>query len=122
MPAGKAWFPCCTRRRSDNRSVVLEIRTYALKPGSGAEFDRIVREEVLPMLERWGHIVVSHGQSLEDADSYFLIRAYPTLDDRQREQDAFYGSDEWRDGPRDAIVSRIESMMAVVVPADSVSG
>ncbi len=120
MQGGKASFRCCTRRRSHNRSVILEIRTYTLKPGSGTEFHRVVVDEVLPMLQRWGHKVVGFGQSLENEDAYFLIRAYPGLDDRQRDQGAFYGSDEWRDGPREAIVSRIESMMAVVVPAGSV--
>jgi hypothetical protein len=101
--------------------VILEIRTYELKPGSGAEFDRVVREDVLPMLQRWGHEVVAHGASLEDDAAYFLIRAYPTLADRERDQAAFYGSGEWRDGPREAIVARIESMLAVVVPADALS-
>lgn len=95
---------------------VVEIRTYKLKPGSGAAFHRIVVEESLPMLERWGVEVVAFGPSLDDEDSYVLIRAYPSLEERQRSQDAFYGSDEWRNGPREAIVSRIESDFSVVLP------
>ena len=37
----------------------------------------------------------------------------------QQSQDAFYGSAEWRDGPREAIVSLIESDISVVIPAES---
>jgi len=101
-------------------SSIIEIRTYKLKKGSGAAFHRTVVEESLPMLQRWGVEVVAFGPSLDDEDSYVLIRAYPSLEERQRSQDAFYGSEEWRHGPREAIVSRIESDISVVLPAKSV--
>jgi len=98
---------------------IVEIRTYKLKPGSGPAFHRTVVEESLPMLRRWGVDVVTFGPSLDDEDSYVLIRAYPSLEERQRSQDAFYSSDEWRNGPREAIVSRIESDISVVLPAEA---
>lgn len=101
-------------------SAVIEIRTYKLVPGTGAEFHRIFVEESLPMLQRWGVEVVAFGLSLDDEDSFCLIRAYPSPEELQRSQDAFYGSVEWRNGPREAIVSRIESSNSVVLPADSV--
>lgn len=97
-------------------TAVIEIRTYKLKPGTGPAFHRTVVEESLPMLERWGVEVVAFGPSLDDDDSCVLIRAYPSLEERQRSQDAFYGSAEWRNGPREAIVSRIESDFSVVLP------
>ncbi|MCP9485148.1 MAG: NIPSNAP family protein [Gaiellaceae bacterium MAG52_C11] len=97
-------------------AAVLEIRTYTLKAGCGAEFHRLALEESLPLLERWGVEVVASGPSLDDADSYYLIRAYPSLAALERSQDAFYGSDEWRQGPREAIVSLIESSSSVVLP------
>ena len=100
---------------------VIEIRTYRLRAGTGAAFHRLVVEESLPMLERWGVEVVASGPSLDDADSYFLIRAYASLEELERSQDAFYGSDEWRDGPREEIVSRVESYSSVVLPAESLS-
>jgi hypothetical protein len=100
---------------------VIEIRTYKLKPGSGEAFHRTVVEESLPMLEGWGVEVVAFGPSLDDGDSYVLIRAYPSLEELRRSQDAFYGSDEWRKGPREAIVSRIESDFSVVLPQSTLS-
>ena len=47
-----------------------------------------------------------------------MIRAYASLEDRERSQEAFYGSDEWRLGPRQAIVACIESDISVVVLMD----
>ena len=100
----------------------MEIRVYTLRPGSGAEFHRLVVEESLPMLERWGIEVVAFGPSLDDEDSYYLIRAYSSVAELERSQASFYGSDEWRHGPRAAIVSRIESDISVVLPVRSSEG
>jgi hypothetical protein len=73
------------------------------------------------MLRRWDVDVIACGPSLHDDDSYVLIRAYAGLDDRQRSQDAFYGSDEWRQGPREEILPLIESYTSVVLELDAVT-
>jgi len=93
----------------------VEIRSYNLKPGSREEFHRLVLEKSMPMLERWKVDVVDFGPSLHDENLYYLIRAYDSLEHRQASQDAFYGSDEWRQGPRDAIVGLIESYTTIVI-------
>jgi hypothetical protein len=75
---------------------LVEIRAYQLKPGAAAEFHAAVETIALPMLRDWGTDVVAYGPSGHAPDSYYLIRAYTDLDDLNRQQDAFYGSDEWR--------------------------
>ena len=97
---------------------VVEIRSYNLQPGQRDQFHRLVLERSYPMLQRWGVDVVAFGPSLHDADSYYLIRAYADLAARQASQDAFYGSNEWREGPREAIVSLIDTYASVVVEMD----
>ena len=96
----------------------VEIRSYNLKPGRRAEFHRLVVDQSMPMLQRWKVDVVAFGPSLHDDDSYYLIRAYASLEDLERSQDDFYGSDEWRSGPRQAIVNCIESDTSVVIEMD----
>ena len=98
---------------------IVEIRSYTLQPGARPEFDRLVVEQSLPMLERWKVDVVSYGMSLHDERSCYLIRAYDNLEHRQASQDAFYGSAEWKDGPRDAILALIEDYTTVVVEMDA---
>jgi hypothetical protein len=97
---------------------LVEIRSYNLKAGRREEFHRLVVEKSLPMLKRWNVDVVGFGPSPHDADSYFLIRAYADLADRQKSQDAFYGSAEWRQGPRDEILPLIESHASIVLEMD----
>jgi len=73
------------------------------------------------MLARWGVDVVAYGPSLDDPDLYYLIRGYASIADLRESQDSFYGSEEWRQGPREAIVSLIESDISVVVPAGTLA-
>ena len=97
---------------------IVEIRSYNLKPGTGAEFHRLFIEEALPMLERWDVDVVTYGPSLHDTDSYFLMRRYDNLSQREDRENAFYGSDEWKQGPREAILALIENYTELVLELD----
>ena len=86
-------------------NMILEIRSYNLKPGTRERFHQRFERESLPMLRRANVDVVAYGPSVADENSYFLMRAYPSLEERQRSEDAFYGSDEWRNGPRAAVLA-----------------
>ena len=41
-----------------------------------------------------------------------------SLADREQSEDGFYGSEEWRKGPREAILADIESYTTIVIPMD----
>lgn len=86
---------------------ILEIRSYELTPGSRDEYDRLFREEAAPLLRAHGIDVVAVGRSVGPANGYFLMRAFDDLADRDRREDEFYSSSEWRFGPREAIVEKI---------------
>ncbi len=109
-------FPSLSARAETNR--VVEIRSYNLKPGTRERFHQRFLADSLPMLKRFQVDVVAYGPSLHDADSYFLIRSFPSLEGRARSEDAFYGSEEWQKGPREAVLADIESYTTVVVDLD----
>lgn len=96
----------------------VDFRAYQLKRGARTEFHREMSETVVPMLRRWKEDVVAYGPSPNDNESYYLIRSYRSLTERQRNQDAFYGSPEWRQGPRESIVGMIEASTSVVLELD----
>jgi hypothetical protein len=98
---------------------LVEIRAYNLKPGTRDRFHSLFVSQALPMLKRWNVDVVSYGPSPHDANSYFLMRGYPNLEERQKSEDAFYGSEEWTKGPREAILACIESYATIVIPVDA---
>lgn len=99
-------------------SRVIENRSYNLKAGTRDRFHELFEREALPLLQRFKVDVVAYGPSLHDRDSYYLMRSFASVADRQRSEDAFYGSDEWRQGPREAILACIESYTTVVIPVD----
>jgi hypothetical protein len=94
---------------------LVEIRAYALKPGTASKFHELVTTTAIPLLDAFGMDVVAFGPSGHDGDAYFLIRSYSDLADLQSQQDAFYGSEPWLRGPRESVVSRIESYLSTVV-------
>ena len=99
----------------------IEIRSLNLKPGTREEFHRLYIEEALPLLQRWSFDVVAHGPSLHDENTYYVIRRYESLAQREQMEDAYYGSDDWRLGPREAMLALIESYVDVVLEVDEVT-
>lgn len=96
----------------------VEIRSYNLKHGTRAEFHRLFLQEACPLLKRWNIDIVTYGPSPHDQTSYYLIRRYDSLAQREQSEDAFYGSKEWRHGPREAIIALIENYTEIVLELD----
>ena len=93
----------------------VEFRSLSLKPGTREKFNRLYIEQSLPLLKRWNMDVVAYGPSLHDENTYYVIRRFDTLAQREQVEDAFYGSDDWRRGPREALLALIENYTDVVI-------
>jgi len=106
--------------KAQNVNPVIEIRSYNLRPGSRQAFNQLFEKDALPILGKCGIEVVLYGASQHDNDSYFLIRAFNSIDERQKAEDAFYGSIEWKQGPREAILTLIENFTTIVLPLSSI--
>jgi hypothetical protein len=96
----------------------VEIRSYNLQPGSREEFHRLFLEKAYPMLKRWNIDVIAYGPSLHDQKTYYLMRRYDSLVQREESENAFYGSEAWRQGPRESIIALIESYTEIVLEVD----
>jgi hypothetical protein len=90
---------------------LIEVRSYKLKPGSSAAFHAAATQSAVPLLREWGMEVVAFGPSPHEVDAYFLVRAYADLAERNAQQEAFYGSDAWKNGPSASIVPLVESYL-----------
>jgi ketosteroid isomerase-like protein len=104
----------CQPRAADAQTRTVEIRSYNLKPGTRDRFHQLFLKEALPMLNRWKVDVVAYGPSLHDKDSYFLMRAFQGVAQRQKDEDAFYGSQEWIKGPRERVLADNASYTTIV--------
>ena len=99
---------------------ILDILILNLKKGCRPGFDRLYQELALPLLKRWNVDVIFFGPSLHEEETYLVVRRYKNVADRSKSQDEYYNSHEWKDGPREQIMSLIESYSSVVVPANEI--
>jgi NIPSNAP len=98
--------------------MLLEIRTYRLKPSTRDEFVRVMREDAVPMLRQAGIDVVTCGASLVNEDGHeeaYLIRSFGSLAEHHEQEESFYASDAWRHGPRESILAKIDSYHSIVL-------
>ena len=100
---------------------IIEIRSINLKPGGREQFHRLYIEKALPLLERWNFDVVAHGPSLHDENSYYVIRRYDSLAQREQMEDTYYASDDWRQGPRETMLALMENYTDIVFELDEVT-
>ena len=104
-----------------SKNHIIEIRSLNLKPGKREEFHRLYIEEALPLLKRWNFDVVAYGPSLHDENTYYVIRRFESLAQREQMEDAYYASDDWRQGPREAMLALIENYTDIVFEVDEVA-
>lgn len=98
---------------------IVEILTYRLKPGTGDSFFSIMRDSSVPLHQASGIDVVWYGPSMHDPDAYGLIRAFASMESMDSSLATFYSSDAWRLGPREAIITSIETSNRVCLPMDA---
>ncbi|MGM9481263.1 NIPSNAP family protein [Roseateles sp. NT4] len=100
---------------------LIEVRTYRLKPDSAERFVAAVRA-ALPLVRASGMDVVAFGRSDHEEESFFLIRAFDSREQLVAQQDAFYGSEVWRQGPRQALVDCLDTYLNTLLwlPKDAV--
>jgi len=108
--------PASSFRASAMTDRIVEIRLYKLKPGVRDAFREVAKNSV-EMLGRHGITVVGHGPSAHDADSYFLMRAYPSIEEREKMLAGFYGSEEWETRFNATVMGMIETFNTVVLEA-----
>lgn len=100
---------------------LVEIRTYRLRPGCAPAFVAAVGV-ALPLVQASGMDVVAFGRSDHEHESFFLIRAFESRAQLVAQQDAFYGSAAWRQGPRQALIDCLDTYLNTLLwlPADAV--
>ena len=98
-------------------TAVIELRVYRLKPDTRDALHRRFTDEIGPMLARFGITVVAAEPSLHDERSFTLIRAFPSLADREAQLARFYGSEEWLIRHDAAVMAMIEQYETCVIDA-----
>src|SRR5687767_12489262 len=85
--------------RRDGRfggAMIIEMRTYKLKPGKRLAFLEIFRTKSMPAHAAIGMQVLGPFLSIEDPDTFFFMRGFPDLASRDPMKAQFYEGELWK--------------------------
>jgi hypothetical protein len=98
--------------------MIVEMRTYKIKPGLRAEFLKILKSRSVPEHKKIGMKILGPFLSVEDADTFFWMRAFPDLKSRTRMRDEFYEGKLWKEELEQKLMPMLEKYDVVVVEAE----
>lgn len=75
--------------------MIVEVRSYRIKPGKRDEFIKFFETKSVPALREYGMKIVGPLLDVENPNKFVFLRSFPSLEDRERMKDAFYSSDIW---------------------------
>jgi hypothetical protein len=97
--------------------MIIEMRTYKIKPGLRAEFLKTFESKVRPEHEKIGMKILGPFLSVEDADTFFWMRAFPDRKSRETMRDQFYEGKLFKEDLEKNHVPMLEKYDVVVVEA-----
>ncbi|HEX2271832.1 MAG TPA: NIPSNAP family protein [Pyrinomonadaceae bacterium] len=76
--------------------MIVEVRSYRIKPGHRAEFIELFETRAIPALRSHGMLIIGPLLDLENPNKFVFLRSFPSLEERERMKDDFYGGDLWK--------------------------
>lgn len=95
--------------------MIIEMRTYKLKPGCRERFLDIFRTKSMPAHDEIGMKILGPFLSIEDADTFFFMRGFPNLQSREPMKAKFYEGELWKRELESVLMPMIEKYDVVVV-------
>src|SRR5215475_3140011 len=89
--------------------MIVEVRSYRIKPGRREEFIQFFETRSVPALRSHGMRVVGPLLDLENPNKFVWLRIFPSLDERERMKAAFYEGELWKNELESIAMPMIES-------------
>ena len=97
--------------------MIVEMRTYRTKPGMRDPFLRIFEEQSVPEHQRLGMAIADPFLDLEDPDTFFFMRGFPSMASREELKIQFYEGALWKDQLEKVVMPMLERYDVVLVDA-----
>jgi hypothetical protein len=95
--------------------MIIEMRTYKLKPGTRERFLQIFRTKSMPAHAEIGMRILGPFLSIEDPDTFFFMRGFPDLASREPMKAQFYEGELWKNELENVLMPMIEKYDVVLV-------
>jgi hypothetical protein len=99
-------------------SRVLDMRVYRLHHGRSTEFVERFEGRIVPLLERHAIDIVHYGQSLVSNDCFCMMRAFDSVEQREKSLDAVRDDREWLAELEPIFHDIVVTANTVVLPAE----
>ena len=76
--------------------MIVEVRSYRIKPGRRDEFIRFFETRSVPALRSHGMKILGPLLDLENPNKFVFLRAFPSMEERERMKNDFYEGDLWK--------------------------
>jgi NIPSNAP len=95
--------------------MIIEMRTYKLKPGKRSEFLNIFKTKSMPAHAAIGMKILGPFLSVEDPDTFFFMRGFPDLASREPMKAQFYEGELWKRELEEILMPMLEKYDVVLV-------
>ena len=95
--------------------MIIEMRTYKIKPGQRERFLEIFRTKSMPAHAEIGMRICGPFLSVEDPDSFFFMRGFPDLESREPMKARFYESALWKEELEQILMPILDHYTVVLV-------
>jgi hypothetical protein len=95
--------------------MIIEMRTYKLKPGLRGKFLEIFRTKSMPAHAEIGMKILGPFLSVEDPDTFFFMRGFPDLPSREPMKARFYEGELWKRELEEVLMPMLDHYDVVLV-------
>jgi hypothetical protein len=89
--------------------MIVEVRSYRIRPGCRAEFIRFFETRAIPALHAHGMMVLGPLLDVENPNKVVWLRSFPSLEERDRMKEAFYEGELWKNEMEAIVMPMIDS-------------
>jgi heme-degrading monooxygenase HmoA len=89
--------------------MIVEVRSYRIKPGHREEFIKFFETRAIPALRSHGMKVLGPLLDLENPNKFVWLRMFPSLDERERMRTDFYEGELWKNELESIAMPMLES-------------
>src|SRR6516225_8865570 len=97
--------------------MIVEVRSYRIKPGRRAEFIHFFESRSVPALRAHGMKVLGPLIDVENPNKFVWLRSFPSLAERERMRNEFYGGDVWKNELEALAMPMLESYDVILCEA-----
>ena len=94
--------------------MIVEVRSYRIKPGRRAEFIEFFQTRAVPTLRSHGMKILGPLLDLENPNKFVWLRSFPSLKERDRMKTDFYEGELWKNELEAIAMPMLESYDVVL--------